>query len=376
MAFDHTRSQASGLRIVANALVVPFGEGAVRGKGKGIARPAGVYDADGNYLPSGQCWRAPGLPVTVEPTGPLPDAEGKMIGGTWLYGGMLYQHFGHFLVESTSRFWGIDHLPEGIDGVLFLPKKRLNRPRRFVEPLKPLLEMFSSRFRQAEAPTGPVRVERLVLAPQGFGTGPMIAGSPDYRAFIHSSFGKAIRPEGAEKIYISRSRLFSKRGRYFGEARIEALLEAEGYRIFHPQDYSIEEQIAQYKAASKLLSSDSSALHLAAFFTGPQNRIGIVLRRPGNTVDDFLLQFDAFSGRKPDVFDKLSGRLWKFEGAKISQMSEIYAELDFPSLGAALANGGYIASDRGWSNCTAEEIEAERADLAARLGQEIVLTES
>lgn len=372
MVFDPTQSATPDITVIENALVIPFGTGRPKGRYRGIARAAGVYDAAGRYQPLGQCWRNTDIPITFEPEGALPEPEGKPIRGTWLYGGMLYQHFGHFLAESTSRLWAVDHLAGGIDGVLFLPKKQMNRPKRFVAPLQPLLDMFSPHFARAQAPTSPVRVERLVLAPQGFGTGAMMAGNPEYRTFVQQSFGRSIAAEGAEKIYISRSRLFSKRGRYFGEARIEALLAAEGYRIFHPQEHPIEEQIAHYKAARKIISSDSSALHLAAFFTTPEDRLAIILRRPGNTIDDFLLQFESFSGHRPDVIDALNGRLYQFEGARLAQMSEIYAEIDFPALGTALQAAGYISSTQGWPESDPAEIAAECANLSERLGATIV----
>ncbi len=365
MVFDPDKVLAADIRIIENALVLPEGNG----RQTGIARPAGVFDHEGRYLPLSQSWRGDGLPVTLEPEPPIALPEGRPLSGTWLFGGLLYQHFGHFLAESTSRFWALDHVAGQVDGVVFLPKKLLNRPKRFVAPLVPLLQMFSPVLAQAHAPVAALRVERLVLAPQGFGTGAMMAGSPEYRAFIRQNFGRDIPPDGAEKIYISRSRLFSKRGRYFGEAKIDALMEAEGYRIFHPQDHPVEEQIAQYKAAKRIVSSDSSALHLAAFFTGPQDRIAIILRRPGDIVNDFLRQFESFAGHRPDVIDALSGRIYRLEGAKPRQMSEVYTDLDFPALQKALAAGGYINGQDSWTNPSEAEAEAERADLAERLGR-------
>lgn len=367
MAFDPNQTQAAEVRSIANALIVPFGSG----RSKGISRPAGVFDAEGRFQPQSQCLRHSTLAVTTQPAD-APPATDSQLAGTWLYGGMLYQHFGHFLAESTARLWAADHAGMPVDGVIFLPKKQMNRPKRFVEPMLPLLRLFDPRFGRAVAPVAPVQVERLVLAPQGFGTGDMMAGSPEYRAFIRAGFGRDIPGSGAENIYISRTRLFSKRGRYFSEARLEALLEAEGYRIFHPQEHPLEEQIAQYKAARRIVSSDSSALHLAAFFTQSQDRIAIILRRPGNTIGDYLRQFQSFAGIRPDVCDALGGGLWQFEGAKLSQMSEIYAELDFPALAAQLAAQGYIRNPGAWTMPPATEIEAERRDLSQRLGRDII----
>lgn len=364
MQFDPDRPQTAAIRTVDEALLVPFGEG----RGRGICRPAGVYDAAGGFVDGSVCWRKSGLAVTSVPD-VVPEAEARLE-GTWLYGGMAYGHFGHFLCESIGRFWAQDHVP-GLRGIVFLPKQRKGNAAKFMAPMVPWARICGARG-EVLALNDATRIERLIVAPQGFGTGDMIAGQPEFRRFITAACGRDIEPAGAQKIYISRSRLFAKRGRYFGEARIEALLQAEGFAIFHPQDQPIEVQIAQYKAARVIVSSDSSALHLAAFFAAPGDRVGIVLRRPGKTVQDFVTQYTHFSDVVPVQIDALTGRQHQFEGAKLSQMSEIYTELDFARLGAALASGGFIADAGAWRDPSAQEIDAERADYEARLDLRIM----
>ncbi|SDD41909.1 Protein of unknown function [Paracoccus isoporae] len=371
MSFDPTQSLAGDIRTVESALIVPFAPG----KTRGLRRPSGVFDASGSYLPLGQCFRNSTTPVTVEPTEETPQIAEETLNGTWLFGGMLYGHFGHFLVESTARLWAIPHVRDKLDGVIFLTKKQVTWPRRFVRPLLPLLEMFGPPCANSEGAVRPTRVERLVLAPQGFGTGDMIGGCPEYRQFVRAHFGRDIAPAGAEKIYISRSRLFSKRGRYLGEAALERMFAAEGYRIFHPQDLPISEQIAQYKAARVIVSSDNSALHLAGFYTGPEVRVGIILRRPGGIVADFMRQFRHFAGRAPVVIDALSGRQYQFESADRRQVSEIYAELDFPRLTAALHDHGFLQQSHGAAFPGRVEMDAEVATLSERLGQAVVPVE-
>lgn len=371
MTFDPTKSLAGDIRVVENALIVPFAPG----KTRGLRRPAGVFDSDGQYLPLGQCFRSSTTPVTVEPKEETPQTESETLAGTWLFGGMLYGHFGHFLVESTSRLWAIPHVSERLDGVIFLTKKQVTWPRRFVRPLLPLLEMFGPPCGASEGAVAPTRVERLVLAPQGFGTGDMIGGCPEYREFVRGNFGRDIAPDGAEKIYISRSKLFSKRGRYLGEAALERVLEAEGYRIFHPQDLPIAQQIAQYKAARVILSSDNSALHLAGFYTGPEVKTGIILRRPGSIVADFMRQFHHFAGREPTIIDALTGRQYQFENADRRQMSEIYSELDFARLTAELHEQGFLSQRHDNAGPGRAELDAEIDSLSERLGQRVVPVE-
>ncbi len=369
--FDPKKPLRDQIIILNDALIIPYG----KGRKRGISRPAGVYDSQGNYQPISQCLRSARLPTTTKPDdNPLPTAEADLK-GAWLFGGLLYQHFGHALLESTARLWARSALPE-VNNVAFLMKKQMTWPNKFTRPMRPMMEMMSGGIGEMSGIKVPTRVERLVVPPQAFGTGTMIAGSPDFRAHVQAVLPQQVNPEGAEKIYISRSGLFSKRGRYFAEARIEALLAAEGYRIYHPQTEDLAAQAAQYAAAKVIISSDSSALHLAAFFARPESRVAIVVRRPGNALGDYQTQYRWFAQVKPDVIDALNGRFYQFESAKLSQFSELYSELDFPRLGSMLAAKGYVQKPKLWVQPDPNEIKAEQSELSERLGSEIFLAEA
>lgn len=365
--FDPQTPLADRILTLENAVIVPWGEGPRRG----IARPAGVYDQHGTYQPLSACLRRTDQPTTVEPEGPIPEPE-ETLNGSWLFGGMLYQHFGHALLESTSRLWAKSHFPE-VDNIAFLMKKNPSWPNRFLRPMHPMMDMFAGGVASLAGIKVPTRVERLILAPQAFGTGDMITGSPDFRDHIHKTLEDRVQPKGPEKIYISRTELYSKRGRYFGEDLIERLLAAEGYHIFHPQNHDLETQAAQYAAAKTIVSSDNSALHLAAFFARPHTRLAIIQRRPADVLDDYLSQYKWFADVQVNVINALNGQYYKIEGAK-GQTNELYAELEFPTLGAELAEAGYISSAKGWNNPSADDLAAERERLAEKLGANLQMS--
>jgi hypothetical protein len=350
---------------VANALVVPFGAG----KTRGISRPAGVFDATGALVARATCLRNGRLKVTTPPPIPGPATVTESLSGTWLFGGMLYGHFGHFLCESTARLWALDAPGPRIEGVLFYPKKHVTREWRLLGPVQPWLTIAGIEV-PVRLAMEPLIVARLMVPDQGFGTGDMIAASPEYRAFVAAHFGAKVASKGPTRIYISRTRLFAKRGRILGEVHLEALLEAEGYSIFHPQEHSIEDQIAQYKAADVVISTDCSALHLAAFFARSNTKVAIITRRPGSTVDDFSNQYRSFAGVTPQVLSCI-GRLHCCFGAKLGQMSEVYSEVDFPALQGRLATLGFVGTAATWQNPSAALIAAELADLENRLGARI-----
>ncbi len=350
--------------VIDNAVVLSFGGG----KARSVSRPAGVFDAAGIYQPLAQCWRDSRGHTTAPAPAPAPDQITDTLRGTWLFGGMLYAHFGHFLCESTARLWGLDLPGLRFDGVIFHPKARLPRMSRLINPTRPWLAVAGCALPVA-APPDPVRIERLVVPEQGFGTGDMVAGRPEYRDFIRRRFGANIAPQGGERLYISRSRLYSKRGRILGEVFLEAALAAEGFEIFHPQDHAIEVQVARYKAARTVISTDCSALHLSALFARPTDRVAILARRPGPTIDDFRAQYAAFCGLAPSIISHLTA-LHSLEGARLAQMSEIYAEVDFAALRQSLIDAGFIGG-AAWALPDRATLLAELALYAERQGQDV-----
>ena len=344
---------------VTDATLIPFGSD----RTKGVSRPAGVLDASGAPVALAQCWRD----STQRTTSPPPAQEPlETLSGTWLFGGMLYAHFGHFLCESTARLWALDSDGPRPDGVIFLPKPRLPRMAPLLRPTKPWLAMAGCTL-PVVATMGPVRIERLIVPEQGFGTKDMVAGRPEYRVFARRHFGASIAPNGGDRLYISRSRLYSKRGRILGETLLEQALQAQGYEVFHPQDHPIEEQVARYKAARRIISTDCSALHLAAFFADPADRVAIIARRPGPAIDDFRTQYRAFSGIEPVTIDALT-RLHALDNAKLAQMSEVYAEADFHKIQTALTETGFIAPAPPWPVPDRAALDAELAGYAERQG--------
>jgi capsular polysaccharide biosynthesis protein len=352
-------------QVLEDATVLAFGSG----KNRGVSRPAGVFTKDGIYAPLGQCWRSSKSHTTSQTSAPEPAEITETLTGTWLFGGMLYAHFGHFLCESTARLWALDLAGETYDGVIFHPKARLPRMQRLLAPTKPWLVVAGCGL-PAVAPPDPVRVERLVVPEQGFGTGDMVAGRPQYRDFIRNRFGKGIKAEGPQKLYISRSRLYSKRGRILGETFLETALAQQGYEIFHPQEHPIETQVARYKAATQVISTDCSALHLSAMFAKPGNKVAILARRPGPTIGDFQAQYKAFCDISPFVINHLTA-LHSLAGAKLAQMSEVYAEVDFGLVQNSLVDGGFIAPAPRWEHPSAQQLGDERAFYAEKQGAEM-----
>ena len=335
-------------QIIEGAVVVPPVE-------QGFVQAAGVLHPDGAYCASGALWRN-GRALTTRP--PMPRGTLTERKGTWLWGGVLWMHFGHFLVESTARLWALHELGERIEGVLFIPKRPRNLgevaefQRSFVRLMGTQVEVVST--------SGPERVERLIVPGQGFGLGKMIEGTQSYRTAIAARFASEIAAGGSERLYISRSQLPTGRGNLIGEAALEAHLARQGYTVYHPEKHDLTAQIATYKAAKQVIAAEGSALHLLAMVARPDQQVAIVVRRPSGATRQLEKHLQRFAGIDPLMISRLA-RSWKPLGAAKSRLW--MGELDMPALQEALAESGFIARDAApWPALAPEEVQAQLGD--------------
>ncbi|MEX3014493.1 DUF563 domain-containing protein [Gymnodinialimonas hymeniacidonis] len=333
---------------------------------RGARRAAGLFDAGGSFIPEGHCWRYAAGPITIEPDLPKLEEPPEQLEGRWLFGGLFYGHFGHFLCETTSRLWALDQLDD-IDGIIFYPKNQMTHERRHYRhqlPFFAAMGLTEDKVR-IRVPQQPVTVEHLALAEPGFGIEGMIEGRPEYRAYMQAKLGRDIAPDGPEDVYISRSQLPSKRGSVLLETLIETRMEAAGYTVVHPQNHDLDTQIAIYKAAKRIVSLDASALHLAAMLVSPDAKVAILNRGPTNNIDDYIAQFTRWQGHAPTRIEAVEG-VWFPEGRRMKKR-ETHATLDLPAVGKALAADGFLPKGTTWKPPTKTQLEKAVSDMSARM---------
>ncbi|MBT8153626.1 glycosyltransferase family 61 protein [Epibacterium ulvae] len=310
-----------------------------------LVQPAGVLYQDGTYCPQGALWRRY-RPITTQPE--MPNPSGPMLEGRWLWGGVLWAHFGHFLVESAARLWALAELHRPVDGVLFIPK----RPDPDVA-----IRGFQTDFIHCFSPDLPIKlatsamqVEELVVPGQGFGLGSIVSGTPKFRNAIHARFARDIKPDGPDRIYLSRSKLGLSKGGLLGEEELEDRLRAEGYEIFHPQDHSLDVQLARYKAARQVIGADGSALHLYAMVGRPDQQVAMILRRESGANLQLVKNVQSFCKCDPLVINALRTEWLPVNKQRSSR--ESHGELDHQVIGEELAREGFISKDASWEPVT------------------------
>ncbi|MEY4982556.1 MAG: hypothetical protein RIR62_822 [Pseudomonadota bacterium] len=339
---------------VEGAVVVPT-------SGRGTVQMGGIFDAVGAYVHAGAHWRR-GRPLLLPPeAGPRPRDE---LAGNWLWGGLLLNHFGHFLTESTPRLWALREVA-GLDGLVFLHKRNAE------------VTAFHRNFLHLMGCDLPVhvvsratRVERLHVPGQGFGLGRISFGTAKFRDFFRTAFARDIAPEGPERLYVSRSALGPRKGGVLGETFLEDHLVAEGYEIFHPQHHPLEVQIARYRAARQIVALDGSALHLAAFACAPHQKVAMIRRRSSSMSNAIAIHLKSFSGSDPDVIDAIRADWVLAERGRVDRFS--MGELDLPAVQAALVARGYVGAGKGWPALDPVWRDGQLVRLRAEFGKDYV----
>lgn len=328
-----------------------------------MIQPMGIFDAKGRYVHEAVLWR--GKPLMVEPP-ERPEAVDHLP-GRWIWGGVLLNHFGHFLTESIGRLWALDAIEGPFDGIVFVPKREDETEGAPVE-MQPFHRLFFD-LAGVDVPirilSRPTRIERLEVPGQGFGIGPMAAGTAAFRDFMARRFAQDIAATGGERLYISRSGLSAQRGGILWETRLEELLAREGYEIFHPQRHSMSEQIARYKAARQIVALDGSALHLVAMSGVRGQRVAMIKRRDSHASDSIITHLASFLGVTPDVIDVIRQDWVRADRKRADRFS--IGELDFAALGRALAAAGYIAQGEDWPALSPAEVRAAISAIEATL---------
>lgn len=344
---------ATEIVTVENARVVPP-------EARAHVQDAGVLDMKGIPVPHAALWRGSRL-LTHPPAMP---AEPEHLPGKWLWGGTLWRYFPHFITESITRLWALDQIDQSeFDGILFIPKNpSVDDPAPGFHQAFMDLMGCTLPIREAK---GPLKVDQLVVPGQGFGLGEITRGTDAFRAAMKARFAPGVAADGPEKLYISRSRLGPARGAVLGEEVLEGHLAEQSYEIFHPQEHSLEVQIARYRAARKVIASEGSSLHLYAFAAGPQTEVAMILRRKSKATQHISTHIESFAGTKPLWVENLR-RMWRRVDTPRKRLW--IGEPDFAAMQAELVKGGFISAGATWE-------QPDVAEMQNVLGSDYTLVE-
>jgi hypothetical protein len=266
------------------------------------------------------------------------------------------------LTETLARLWALHHAGD-VEGIVVFPLD----PAGGDDLAREALALLGVAL-PVVAVTGALRVDALVVAPQGMGAGDLMGGTPEFRDFVRRRIGAERDEALPRRLYISRSRNRAERGSILGEARLEAHLAAEGYTIFHPQDHGLAAQAAHYASAEAIVGPDGSPFHLVAFAARTDARAAVLKRRPGREWAMLAEHLRRFGIRDAVAVGGTGG--WAPGGLRRAGLS-VTGEISFAAVHAALHRQGMIDGSAPWPDLTEAEREADLARLAETLGADL-----
>ncbi len=199
-----------------------------------------------------------------------------------IFGGFLFKHYGHFLLESLARLWFAKEHPNfpvvwvGRDGLLLdfqleiFELLGLKNPIRFIDR--------------------PVSIHKLFLPDPGYLIQTFFA--PEHQAFLSVCDPEPVR--AGKKIYLSR-RHFGGESCLTNEAELERRLVQKGFHIYYPEKHTIREQLAYLSSAEKILSLEGSSLHTLILLRELKSQI-LIIPRPQTEINHNYLTIAQHKG--------------------------------------------------------------------------------
>jgi capsular polysaccharide biosynthesis protein len=251
-----------------------------------------VYDAKGHICQNSQRttlgnneWN-PNDASSIKPPSDL-----SIIKGRSLYLGHYTGHYGHFLIETLSRFWAIHDINDlhFYDNFIFHPFLHECPSFKKFAPAALAFKAFDIVDKNIIIIDRHVGFEKISVPSSLFqiNFGVRQEMNNIYKKLVHHSnltqpqrrdlrhifryFNKA---PASDKIYLSRRRT---KGYHpmINEKEVESVFKHHGFFILHPEHYSYQDQLILLNKASVLAGAEGSGLHNSVFMTHGQKVIQI-----------------------------------------------------------------------------------------------------
>ncbi|MBV1780717.1 glycosyltransferase family 61 protein [Paeniglutamicibacter sp. ABSL32-1] len=215
---------------------------------------SGAVYVEGKLIPSSQRvgGRGGDLVTSADPETIAGTAGFNRLSGRWLYAGNWMGQFGHFITETLTTMW--PRLP--FDGIIC-------HPFIFGSAIEPwqveLVRRLGFDVPIMVARQGCV-VDELVVAQR-----PFILNDSVSPQAVGVWNRVASQGNHSRNVFLSRSKLLKDPRRVDGDNRLDDLMASKGFDIVHPQELSLNEQLATVADAGILSGVSGSALHLSAF---------------------------------------------------------------------------------------------------------------
>jgi capsular polysaccharide biosynthesis protein len=220
------------------------------------------------------------------------------INKTVLYGGILYNHFGHFLAESLGRLYAYKYVREADPGIMFYAPWGIPSYLDKSNYVNQVLSGFNIPLNKLIFVDKITKIKSILVSNQIYGFGYMENVDLEFLNFMRTfkyDYKISKKFKNSSKIYVSRSKQKGKAGKSIGENLFEAYLTLNGYIIFYPEQHDLSEQLSIYSNADKIIFLDGSAVLACILLPDIRADIAIIARRR-DTKRSIRAAIDCFSG--------------------------------------------------------------------------------
>ena len=248
---------AAGCKEVADGILLPmrlipktaeiYGDGLFEG---------GICDAEGHFVTGQRCHydkdfstRSCIRSYEIDPV------ELEYCDETVIFGGVACRHWGHMLLDTSSRLWYPVLNPDLPYKTVFIRFPKQDFPHK---ELMDLVGMDESRYMIIDRPT---RFRKVIIPDEAFFS---LSGHfrREWLAFFDAALAK-VEPAIHKKVYLTRTAFGIDN--VVGEQFFEDFYVSRGYEVFSPEKMSVHDQIALMKGADEIVTTMGTISHMAVF---------------------------------------------------------------------------------------------------------------
>lgn len=249
-----------------------------------------------------------------------------------IYGGLLYPHFGHFILESLSRIWAIRNNPD-----------RMIVWKSTSETLfkwqKDILKLFN------------FDVNSSLIIKQSTLLSDFRIPNPGYIIQNEFSYEQAkslgvFSPEkiiSGKKLYLSRTRSKQQDGDFINEKELETCLKRRGWIIFYPEQNSVQEQLKAISSSEVVFGIEGSAFHSLIFFPHLKTKIFTITRNRKNHYS-YNYNYDIIAKTKQLSFYQIAHEKVSSDNKLRINLIQDLLDISNDFLNSAKINANYLLS--------------------------------
>lgn len=229
---------------------VEIPEGTILPKKRGTFDGTGVLDAGGKIVPYSERG-FDGDSFEIPEKTAFSDEE-------VIYGGVMFEHWGHFLTETTARLYHfLNRNPE---------KRRIAFAAAHETMPKVCRDFFSLSGVSEDRiifVCEPCRFKKVIVPEASFSL-----FKKEFSPLFLAPFDivrNAVKPAGYEKIYLTKRKWAGLDFQCFGEKELEDVFKRNGYQVFSPEKLSLKQQIALIAGAEEIVTTNGTLAHNILF---------------------------------------------------------------------------------------------------------------